>query len=306
MKRAFVTFVFATAVSAAEVPVVQVAEDARAIDRVAAASKRDLPRDLLRRMIDEDIELLRGRRNDGTYEYASYERLEAGRVSDAFSVEKTDPDRPAVLEVKGPFVYKLIVELPSRRMLVTKNRKLYLDRVDIEYIPERGGPSKMQTVQVGTWLEPGTSRTFEINEVARQATARVHAHADKQAGYANVTLTLVRARITDNPDSPYAAAVASAKAIQRALDHSDIASIRAMAQRMASELAPKVAADPVSSISAVPSKTIEVVAPRPDAETLNELQAIEDLLTGTEAERRQGLDRLHQLIRRLRTNNAPR
>ena len=34
--------------------------------------------------------------------------------------------------------------------------------------------------------------------------------------------------------------------------------------------------------------------------TVTELQAIEDLLTGTEAERRQGVDRLHQLVRRLR------
>ena len=37
-----------------------------------------------------------------------------------------------------------------------------------------------------------------------------------------------------------------------------------------------------------------------DSDTLAELQAIEDLLTGTEVERRQGLDRLHQLLRRLR------
>jgi len=31
-----------------------------------------------------------------------------------------------------------------------------------------------------------------------------------------------------------------------------------------------------------------------------ELQAIEDLLTGSEAEKRQGMDRLHQLIRKNR------
>jgi hypothetical protein len=31
-----------------------------------------------------------------------------------------------------------------------------------------------------------------------------------------------------------------------------------------------------------------------------ELQSIEDLMTGSDAEKRQGLDRLHQLLRRLR------
>jgi hypothetical protein len=35
-------------------------------------------------------------------------------------------------------------------------------------------------------------------------------------------------------------------------------------------------------------------------ELQTELQLIEDLLTGSEAERREGLDRLHQMIRRVR------
>ena len=42
----------------------------------------------------------------------------------------------------------------------------------------------------------------------------------------------------------------------------------------------------------------------PDAATQlelqTELQLIEDLLTGSESERREGLDKLHQLIRRMR------
>ncbi len=302
MRYAVILFLAAT-VAAADVPVAQIADDAKAIDRVAAASKRDLPRDLLKRMVEEDIELMRGRRADGTYEYASYERLESGRSSDSFSVEESSEEKTATLEVRGPFVYRLLIEVPSRRMVVTRNRKLFVDRVDIEYIPLRGGPSKVQSVKIGTWMEPGTSRGIDLDEVAKQATARVHARSDKATGYANATLTLLRARISDNPDSPYAAAVTSAKAILRALDNSDVPSIRAMAQRMAAELAPKVAAQPVEAISAVPGRTIEVVAPRQqDPEVLSELLAIEDLLTGTEAERRQGVDRLHQLIRKLRTS----
>jgi hypothetical protein len=38
----------------------------------------------------------------------------------------------------------------------------------------------------------------------------------------------------------------------------------------------------------------------PNIEIYTDLQAIEDLLTGTEAEKRQGLDKLHQLVRKLR------
>lgn len=274
---------------AVEVPVGRIADDAKAVDRVAAASKHDMPADLLKRMIHEDIELLRGRRADGGYDYASFERLEAGRTSEASSVEgNNDPEKFTKLEVKSSWVYRLVIEVPSRRLLVTKNRRVYIDHVEIEAIPEHGGAAKQQTVPVQAWLEPGTMRNIDLDEIARQATVRVYARTDKEGGYGNITLSLIQARVSDNPNSPYADAIASAKAILRALDHDDPASMRAMAQRMESDLQPKTPA------------TVEVVAPRMDAETLTELQAIEDLLTGSENERRQGLDRLHQLIRKLR------
>src|SRR5438874_1132975 len=79
------TMVFASVANAQAVPLGRIAEDARVIDRVAELSKRDMPRDLLKRMLEQDIDLLRGKRNDGTYQYASWERLEADRISDSFS-----------------------------------------------------------------------------------------------------------------------------------------------------------------------------------------------------------------------------
>jgi hypothetical protein len=44
----------------------------------------------------------------------------------------------------------------------------------------------------------------------------------------------------------------------------------------------------------------EAATPAPQPEIHGELQTIEDLLTGSEQERREGMDRLHQLIRRMR------
>ncbi len=288
-------FFFAAAATAAEVPVARVADDARAVDRVAAASKRDMPADLFRRMLNEDIELLRGRRSDGGYDYASYERLEAGRSNESVSVEATnDAEKFTRLEIKGSFVYKLVIESPSRRMLVTKNRRVFIDHVEIEFIPEKGGAAKRQTASIQAWLEPGTLRNVDFDEIAKQATVRVFARTDKADGYGNLTLSLIQARVSDNPDSPYADAISSAKAILRAVDHDDVGSMRAMAQRMANDLQPKVEA------TAPTPKTMEVVAPRLDLELMAELQAVEDLLTGNENERRQGLDRLHQLIRKMR------
>ena len=281
-----ISILFATAV---EIPIARVVDDAKAIDRVAGASRRDMPNDLMRRIVTEDIELLRGRRSDGTYEYAGFERFESGRISQSKSVQPRDEK----VEVRGSFVYKVTIESPSRRMLVTKNRKLYLDRAEIEYIPvERNASQKTQKVKLDAWLEPGQSRSIDFDEIAKQATVRVYARADKEAGYGNLEVSLLQARVFDNKDSPYADAVASAKAILRALDHSDVASIRAMATRMVTDLQPS---------AGPPPKSIDVTAPQTvDPEISAELQAIEDLLTGNENERRQGMDRLHQLVRKLR------
>lgn len=294
MKALAIVVLIPLAAVAADVPLSRVADDAKAIDTIAAASKHDLPRDLLRRIINEDIELLRGRRMDGGYDFASYERLEAGRSTDSFSVEASDGEKLTKLETKGSFVYRLLIESPSRRMLVTKNRRVFVDRAEIEFIPVRGGATNTQTVKIQAWLEPGSSRTIDLDDIARQATARVYARTEKDAGYGNLTLSLIRARVSDNADSPYADAIASAKAILRALDHDDVSSMRAMAQRMANDVQPTVAA----AVAAAPKAT------QADTDYVNELQAIEDLLTGNDNERRQGLDRLHQLIRKLRPNTT--
>jgi hypothetical protein len=282
---------FATAAASANVPAAQIALDARVVDRVAEVSKRDLPRDLLKRMMEDDIELLRGKRSDGSYAYATHDRMEAGRTNASYSVE--DPNKSSRLELKGSWVYRLVISAPSRRMLVTRNKHVFLEKVEIEYLPEGATATKVQSLDVNGWLEPGTVRNVDLDAIARQATARVYVHADAE-GYGNIELALLEAKIFDNPDSPYADAVNSAKAIVRGVDNDDVPSIRAMAQRMAGNLE-----------GPAPAKaSVDVTAPRveaaPQPDVAGELQAIEDLLTGTEVERRQGLDRLHQLLRRLR------
>lgn len=277
---------------AADIPIQRVIDDAKAVERVAAASKRDMPHDLLKRILNDDIETLRGRRADGTYEHAGFERFDSGRVSQAVSVQPKDQ----TLEIRGSFVYKLQIEAPSRRMLLlTRNRRVYLDRVEIDYLPV-SGTQTTQKMKLDAWLEAGQSKTVDFEAIARQATVRLFAHADEKEGYGNLVLTLVQARVFDNPDSPYADAVASAKAILRALDHDDVSSMRAMATRMVNDLQPLVSTSVVNVVAPQGTQS----AQKTDAELYAELQAIEDLLTGTDAEKRQGIDRLHQLVRKLR------
>lgn len=275
----------------------RVRTDAGVIDRIAEISRRDIPENLLDKIVDEDLELLRGLRDDGSYEYATYERFEARRSSTSHSVQPRKNDANEQIEIRGAWVYRMIFESPSRRMLVTKNRRVYLDRIELDYIPQGSKESRRQTIPIEAWLEAGETRPIDFPDVARQATARVFARADAAEGYGNLEITLVEARIVDNADSPYADAVATLKAIQRAIDAREVPSLRAMAARLRDSLG----GAPLPAEAQPASRTIDVVAaPANDPAIHAELQAIEDLLTGTEAERREGLERLHQLVRKTR------
>lgn len=289
------------AVSAsAQVNVGRVAEDAIVLDRVAEVSKKDLPRDLLKRMVTEDIEILRGARPDGSYQYATWERLEGARRTDTFSVQPRG-EKTSRVEMSGAWIYRVIIDSPGRRLLVAKNRPVQLERVDIEYFPAGSTIAKTHSVPVNAPLVPGQNHPIDLPEIARQATVRVYAKADEKSGYGNVNISLVQARIVDNADSPYADAVASEKAVLRALDNLDVPSIRAMAGRIRDSLGARAGAAPAPAPT---PRVVEVTAPRVEPSSAPdiylELQAIEDLLTGTDGERREGLDKLHQLVRRMR------
>jgi hypothetical protein len=275
----------------------RVAADAAVVDRVAEVSRRDLPVDLLKRIVSEDIDLLRGKRSDGSYEYATYERLEASRSSSSHSVQPRKNDEMERIEMRGSWVYRLIVSSPGRRLVMTKNRRVFLDRVEVEYIPEGSSDTRTRTIPIQEWLEPGGLKPIDFPEMARQATARLFAKADAEAGYGNLVVSLVTARIVDNADSPHADAVASAKAMLRSIDGGEVPSIRAMASRIRDRLGVTDAPMPAPT---GPAAQVEVVATRVDAGLYTELQVIEDLLTGTDSEKRQGLDQLHQLVRKLR------
>ncbi len=302
MKRVFLIVMIAASLQAQTNPAQRVADDAMVVDRVAEASKRDLPRDLLKRIVNDDIDLLRGKRTDGSYEYAAWERFEAGRISNSFSVQPS-AEKMATLEIKGAWIYRVIVEIPSRRLLVRKNRPIWIERVDFDFVADGATQSQIKSFEVKAWLQPDEVRPFDLPAIARQATVKVIATADPKGGYGNVDVALVQAKIIDKADSPYADAVTSAKAMLRALDNGEIPSLRSMAQRLRSSLA----GGTVAIASGRPSTAeVAVVAPKPQPDTAGrlemqtELQLIEDLLTGNDTERREGLDKLHQMIRRLR------
>src|SRR5207244_12396021 len=67
-------------------------------------------------------------------------RRSSDLISDSFSI--APEKKETVLELRGPFVYRLIIAAPSRRMVVTRNKRVYVDRVEIEYIPQSDSAKK--------------------------------------------------------------------------------------------------------------------------------------------------------------------
>lgn len=295
----------------AAVDVQGVYDDAKVIRRVAEVSHRDLPKEVLRSLTTGMIDELRGKRLDGSYDYARYEKVEADRKADRFTVRRQkEADALSSFEMKGEYVYAIEISAPSRRMLVARNRKVLVDRVELTYVP-LGGVETHGTFPIGDWIEPGKQRTLELPQISRSATAVVWARTENSEGTGSIDVAMLEASLIDDPASPYAAAVRDAKALRISIDKNDASATRRQAGSLASNLETRVESRAIASpaLTAVaPSlATMEqeqVVPPgrqgMPAIEIYMELQAIEDQLTGSEPERREALDKLHQLIRKIR------
>ncbi len=174
--------------------------DAQVVKRVAEVARRDLPHDLLDRIIEQDIELLRGKQSDGAYQHAHFEPIESGRVSEGFTVKPRDEgDSFDRNQFRAKNVFKLIVDIPSRRLLVARNRDIYLDRIEVSY-EDQEGRSLSETFTVNQRLEAGNQMEFELPRVATDAIATVYARSDTKTS--NMELIFVKAELVDNADSP--------------------------------------------------------------------------------------------------------
>lgn len=285
--------------------------DAQVVGRVAEVAQRDLPRELLLRIVEQDIDLLRGRRDDGSYAYAHFEMIESGRVAEGFTVRAAERDGQLDRkQFRAKNVYKIIVNVPSRRLLVARNRDLHLDRIVVDY-EDQQRQTKTRTFEVGRTIDAGENIEFDLGEVAADALATVHARSERKTS--SIEVIFLKASLVDDADSPWFGLVQNAKLLREAVDRRDQATMQSLAASLAGRVGAVLDRDFARTALREPVSEIEPVVPRPlgtppeiplDAppvlEIYLQLQQVQDFLTGTEAERREGLDLLHQLIRNLR------
>lgn len=287
----------------------QAHDDAKVIRRLAEISKRDLPQEPLLKIVDENLDLLRGKRGAWDFQYARFVREEAGRVTDGFDLPATKTEKIEREKIRGSGVYRLIVSAPARRLVVAKNRRSFIERADVEYT-RMDGTKNFDTVKIDRWIAPGEERGVDLPEIARDATVTVYARRQVgESGKAAVALALLKAKLEDDPDSPYQPITQDMKLLGRAIEQRDLFTIRNLTQSIieATERQPASLRDRVTRAGGeVERAGASLERPRQGASEIElielqaELQLIEDLLTGSENERREGLDRLHQLIRRIR------
>lgn len=274
--------------------------DAEVIARIAEVARRDLPRDILLRIVEQDIALLRGQIDESRYRYAHFEPIDAGKISEGYSVREEEEGSFDRSELRARNVHSLRIKIPSRRMLVTRNADVYVDRVMLDYEDEEG-IQKNETIEVDRLIESGDSWTVPFPEVAADALITVFARGVGKK--ANMELELTRSELVDDSTSPYFGAVQSAKLLAEAIDRGDESGIQSLASTLAGriesllgrdaeqELVIDSRADAVSSVALDEPELLEIYL---------ELERIEDLMRGDEADREEGLRRLRDVNSRLR------
>lgn len=301
MKKTAISLLFLVAGAAVAQPsnpeiASMVYEDAKVVRRIADVARRDLPRDLVRRILDEDLDLLRGKISEQQYRYARWERTESDRREERFTIQTpSDREDPSAVAMKDELPYRIRLQVPSRRLLLLSNRRVFFDRVDLTHVPVGESAVRSETIRIDSWLEPGEERFLEMPQIAREATATVWARTDP-GEKAAFDVAFYRASLVDDAASPFATVVRRIKSAGDAVSDRDYRRIRSLADEIMA-LLEATATPGAQAISAIPP-----TAPTPPVtdDLYFELRHIEDLLGGSEDDRREARERLRRLVMRLR------
>lgn len=193
---------------AADKNITMLANDLHAIGRVTAVAK-DLPesRQILLAIADSDIDTLRMPRGDGTYQWASLQREEGGRVKDEKTVEQVSTEKELrYVTVTAANGYRVEVTLPRKRGTFAANNRVWVRNIIVDSTAFDGKTSH-QELPVNAWVNPGDSTGVALPDIGKsvKATAELGVESGSKAAVAEVSV--VQAKLVDDPNSPYAPAV---------------------------------------------------------------------------------------------------
>ena len=280
-------------------PTSQVYEDAKVIRRVAEIAKRDMPRDLLGTLVEQSLDSLRGKSGEFEYRYATWQRVESGKKQESSSMVPAPDDALTEVKIKDQLAYRLRIEIPKRRMLFFGNDRVWVDRIEARFTPIGGQPQAL-SVPVGAWFDSGSERVWDFPEVAGEAEVSVFARPEAEKS--SLVLTLSRASLVDNPDSPHYEVVRRLKSTNDAVRDRDYRAVRNLQDEIIALLEGEAGPRGVSPLPAATAP--QGVTPRPTTAPATgddiyfELGHIRELLNGNDDDRREAHFRLERLIER--------
>ncbi|MFL6244461.1 MAG: hypothetical protein ACJ74H_00425 [Thermoanaerobaculia bacterium] len=185
-----------------------VASDLHALGRVVAVAENvERERQVLLAIIDSDIKELRGPRDDGTYRWASLQRVEGGRVKDEKTIEHVYTQKELrYVTLTGDNGYRIEVAAPKKRGTFSANNRVYVRNAIVDSTGFDGKVTHHE-IPIETWVNPGDSTGSPLPEIGKSVKVTVELGVESGDKQAVAEVSLVQAKLVDDPTSPYFPAV---------------------------------------------------------------------------------------------------
>ena len=182
--------------------------DLHALGRVATVAE-DLgdSRQVLLAITNSDISALRMPREDGTYQWASLQREEGGRVRDEKTIEHVATEKELRnVTVTGANGYRVEVTVPKKKSTFSANNRVYVRNVLVDSTGFDGKVTHHE-IPIETWVAPGDATGGPLPEIGKSVKATVELGVESGSKAAVAEVALVQAKLVDDPKSPYYPAV---------------------------------------------------------------------------------------------------
>lgn len=184
------------------------AADLHALGRVTAVAE-DLgrSRQVLLAIVDNNVNTLRGPRDDGTFRWASLQREEGGRVKEEKTIEHVHTETELrYITVTGANGYRVEVTVPKKRGTFSGNNRVWIRNVLVDSTAFDGRTSHHE-IPVNAWVNPGDANGVALPEIGKSVKAVVELGVESGNKAAVAEVSLLQAKLVDDPNSPYFPAV---------------------------------------------------------------------------------------------------
>lgn len=265
---------------------------------------------VIRKVAEQDLEILREPRKDGSYRWASFQRIEAGRVSAEKEILKVHTESTLdTIELTGKRSFRVVVSAPKKRSLVSSNNKVFVRNVMAE-TTGADGKTRTTEIPVGVWIEPGDSHSVPLDEIAVSARVRVSVGVESGTKKAVASAALLEAGLVDDPQNPYHPAVRRLNLIHTLVKDKSVSrgQLRAAAEEAVLELPGEM--QKLMQLREASLKRLRELVDSGETtgavalgdatpDVVHELDKAAKLLSGTVAEQEEGRAALQSLIEKL-------